>query len=286
MKVQVLKYENYEELTSSPEAHVAFLKKVCALMDEHHGANLYSVLSKNISIGGKEFSQAKHLHVLEMKSDQWDLEFSAGDKKSVDPDIEITPDPLKIEMAQLTRKIMGMDEGYDLAHHTTGYECMLKDMAQRGVKIPELPLEARGDSKALVPTTKERVVVMNDSWLLEKDHENKNEWCVVKSGSARGLSTSVHNLWESLIPTKTGKNEGVVVHFDDNFVYQKTNEGLIKHDKNEVKIQPAVGMNLSVAYKDGTIESVSPMEGLDTSKGFPSSRLSQVNLPFKNKPQL
>ena len=115
-------YENYKELTANPEAHLAFLRVIdTSLSDGLSGRNLYEKLSKEVVVSGKPFSQAFHLNNLENASGNWDF--------------DETPDPVKLEIVQLTSKIKDADPGYDLAHFTVAYEYMIKEMKERGVKV-------------------------------------------------------------------------------------------------------------------------------------------------------
>lgn len=115
-------YSSWKEITATPEAHLDFLRVVDARLEEGLGGkNLYENLAKEITVDGKAFSQAFHLNNLETHSTNWDT--------------DETPDPVKLEIVQLTSKIKEADPGYDLAHFTVGYEYMISEMKERGVDV-------------------------------------------------------------------------------------------------------------------------------------------------------
>jgi hypothetical protein len=72
-------------------------------------------------VEGKAFSQAFHLNKLEASSNGWDT--------------DETPDPVKLEIVELTSRIKEADPGYDLAHFMVGYEYMISEMKERGVEV-------------------------------------------------------------------------------------------------------------------------------------------------------
>ena len=115
-------YGSWKEITATPEAHLEFLRGVDAsLQGGLDGKNLYQKLAQEITVAGKPFSQAFHLNNLESNSGNWDT--------------DETPDPVKLEIIQLTSKIKAADPGYDMAHFTTGYEYMISEMKERGVEV-------------------------------------------------------------------------------------------------------------------------------------------------------
>ncbi|NIF27675.1 hypothetical protein F3J44_14995 [Pantoea sp. Tr-811] len=115
-------YNNWKEVSGTPEAHRDFLRVVDAKLEEGLGGkNLYERLSKEITVDGKPFSQAFHLNNLESNSTNWDT--------------DETPDPVKLEIVELTSKIKAADPGYDLEHFMVGYEYMISEMKERGVEV-------------------------------------------------------------------------------------------------------------------------------------------------------
>ncbi|ADR62040.1 MULTISPECIES: hypothetical protein [Pseudomonas] len=115
-------YSNWKEITATPEAHLEFLRVIDGKLEEGLGGrNLYEKLSKEITVEGKAFSQAFHLNKLEASSNGWDT--------------DETPDPVKLEIVELTSRIKEADPGYDLAHFMVGYEYMISEMKERGVEV-------------------------------------------------------------------------------------------------------------------------------------------------------
>ncbi|MBK4987428.1 MULTISPECIES: hypothetical protein [Pseudomonas] len=115
-------YSSWNEVTATPEAHRDFLRVIDKTLQEGLGGkDLYQKLNQEITVAGKPFSQAFHLTNLERYSGNWDT--------------DETPDPVKLEIVDLTSRIKQADPGYDLAHFTTGYEYMITEMKERGVEV-------------------------------------------------------------------------------------------------------------------------------------------------------
>lgn len=134
-------YSSYKELTSTPEKHLDFLHVIGAHVDDGmNGRQLYDKLSREVTVDNKPFSQAFHLNNLENSSGNWDF--------------DDVPDPVKLEIVQLTSKIKAADPGYDLAHFTVGYEYMINEMKERGVKVEAgLDLSSSDEKKKVAEHT-------------------------------------------------------------------------------------------------------------------------------------
>lgn len=120
--LKMKEYGSYNELVNSPEAHVEFLRTVSQDIDQPNGTGcLYERMAASIKVNKAPFSQAKHLTALESNSDGWDLDETA--------------DSVKVEIVQLSAKVKEVDSGYDIPHFTSGFEWMIRDMRERGVKV-------------------------------------------------------------------------------------------------------------------------------------------------------
>lgn len=116
-------YANYNDITSTPEKHLNFLRELIAHVNEGLGSrgSLFEKVQKSIEVDGKPFSQSFHTNKLEHHSGNWDF--------------EDVPDPIKIEIHQLSEAIKAADNTYDIPHFTTGYRYMIEEMTDRGVDI-------------------------------------------------------------------------------------------------------------------------------------------------------
>ncbi|MDH1305319.1 hypothetical protein N5C40_02080 [Pseudomonas fulva] len=115
-------YNDWNEITATPEAHRDFLRVVDASVQAGaSGQDLYHKLNREITVADKPFSQAFHLNNLERNSSGWDT--------------DETPDPVKLEIVELTSRIKQADPNYDLAHFMVGYEYMIEEMKERGVEV-------------------------------------------------------------------------------------------------------------------------------------------------------
>lgn len=117
-----MEFNSYKDLVATPEAHLEFLRVIDShLVEGKESGHLYKSLNATIKVGGEPFSQAKHLTAMESNSDDWEL--------------ESTSDAVKVEIVALSEKIKAADSGYDVPHFTIGYEWMIREMKERGVKV-------------------------------------------------------------------------------------------------------------------------------------------------------
>jgi hypothetical protein len=78
---------------------------------------------------------------------------------------------------------------------------------------------------------KRRIIVMNGQKIVEAEIAGK--WVVEKVGKAKGIKPGIYNLHLAIEADKTQALTGFIVHTDNNNVYQKTNQGLIKYDRTD-----------------------------------------------------
>ena len=117
-----MKFQDYKEIVSTPQAHLDFLRHVSGLVDGIHEADaptaarkLHTALRDSVEVGGSPFSQARHLLALEKASgDVWEPE-------------ETSPVVLQ-QVIELSERIRDFDSGYDVPHFTVGHEWM-KELA-------------------------------------------------------------------------------------------------------------------------------------------------------------
>ena len=110
----------YDEIVATPQAQSEFLRHVVDLMgpldesDPGAARQLYSAMREGIDVGGKPFSQVRHLLALERASESWDVEATS-------------PEVLR-ELLSLSEQIQGFDPGYKVCDFTVGYH-WIKELA-------------------------------------------------------------------------------------------------------------------------------------------------------------
>jgi hypothetical protein len=76
---------------------------------------------------------------------------------------------------------------------------------------------------------KRRVIVMNGQKLLQAEIDGK--WVIEKVSKAKDIKPGIYKLYLAIDADKDQLFAGVIVHRDNNSVYQKTNQGLVKYDR-------------------------------------------------------
>lgn len=76
---------------------------------------------------------------------------------------------------------------------------------------------------------KRRVIVMNGQKIVEAEIDGK--WVIEKVSKAKDIKPGIYKLYLAIDADKDQLFAGVIVHTDNNSVYQKTNQGLVKYDR-------------------------------------------------------
>lgn len=141
---------NYSDIVKTPDAHLEFLRTLKNMTAQAGpGVSLHAIMASNITVGDKEkFSQSKHLFELEKASYIWDLPLNQIEDKSALHDVK------KVEMIKLTQELMSKDQGYDLAHFTSGFDKMAEDIIERKVQMAaaQKPSPSPSDFSSILST--------------------------------------------------------------------------------------------------------------------------------------
>lgn len=93
---------------------------------------------------------------------------------------------------------------------------------------------------------KQRLLVMNGQRLLQT--ERNGEWQVSKVDKAGQIRPGIYNFSSAVIADRTKTSDGVVLHADDEFVFQQVGRVMVRHDvRNLVKL-PTIGDNARIQY--------------------------------------
>lgn len=104
---------------------------------------------------------------------------------------------------------------------------------------------------------KMRLLVMNGQRIIQADQGGK--WSNQKVDKAGELKPGIYNLFTGKDADKSKKNDGVIIHSDDNKIYQKLDKKITMHDKKDFDIVPANGSNKSISYNDKGKALVAPL---------------------------
>ncbi len=99
------------------------------------------------------------------------------------------------------------------------------------------------------PMTKERVIVMNGSRLLEQATTN-DKWAVKNVEDAKGIRAGIYNIYTAT-ESQTGESSGQIIHADKNFAYQMVGKNrFLKHATKVFDKSPEVGKNVTISYEN------------------------------------
>lgn len=100
---------------------------------------------------------------------------------------------------------------------------------------------------------KQRVLVMNGQRLLQNSIEG--EWVVAKVDKAGSLKPGIYNIFNADSASRKLKHEGIVLHKNDEFLYQQVSSKIIKHAISNFQSIPVVGEYVGISYS-GSIASI------------------------------
>ncbi|MCB1936197.1 MAG: conjugal transfer protein TraO [Nitrosomonas sp.] len=94
---------------------------------------------------------------------------------------------------------------------------------------------------------KQRLLVMNGQKLVQKEEDGT--WKTIKVTKAPGLKAGIYNIYLAKeAETANHSYDGLIVHIDKDFFYQKSGNEFIKHTANYFLKLPEVGKNITVQY--------------------------------------
>jgi hypothetical protein len=102
---------------------------------------------------------------------------------------------------------------------------------------------------------KQRLVVMNGQRLVQS--EQGREWKTDKVEKAGSLKPGIYNIHLAVQADKSTAQDGVIMHADREYVYQKAGKTFVKHDRANFDKVPDIGSNARIQY-DGDKALVAP----------------------------
>ncbi|WP_036254363.1 IncP plasmid survival protein KfrB [Methylobacter sp. BBA5.1] len=95
---------------------------------------------------------------------------------------------------------------------------------------------------------KQRLVVMNGQRILQSEHEGV--WKNQKVDKAGELKPGIYNIYMAEKAEKSKRYDGIVVHTDNDNVYQKTDKKFVMYSRQDFDIVPSIGSAKSISYND------------------------------------
>lgn len=107
---------------------------------------------------------------------------------------------------------------------------------------------------------KERILVMNGQRIIQL--EEGGQWITQKVGKARELKPGIYNAYLAQDADKALQHTGVVFHIDDNYVYQQTQNGIMRHPFSSFGAIPEYGRSVCITYEAGRVVTIDATLGL------------------------
>jgi cell filamentation protein len=96
---------------------------------------------------------------------------------------------------------------------------------------------------------KQRLLVMNGQRLVQIEREG--QWSTEKVEKAAGVKPGIYNIYLAVDADKAKTNEGVILHMDQDHLYQQIGKGFVRHLLADFKTVPDIGANARVNYAAG-----------------------------------
>ena len=93
---------------------------------------------------------------------------------------------------------------------------------------------------------KQRLLVMNGQRIVQAEQEGA--WAIQKVDKAGALKPGMYNLYMAQQADKKQTHDGVIVHADNNQVYQQVGKNFVMHARSDFDKVPEIGSAKSISY--------------------------------------
>lgn len=93
---------------------------------------------------------------------------------------------------------------------------------------------------------KQRILVMNGQRIVQSEYDN--QWVTTKVGKAGQIPPGIYNISTSTPALKDKAYDGVVVHADQENIYQLVGKNCIRHSAHDFQKAPPIGTNATIRY--------------------------------------
>lgn len=93
---------------------------------------------------------------------------------------------------------------------------------------------------------KERLLVMNGSKIVQASKDG--DWQNQKVEKAGNLKPGIYNIYNSKDADKTKECSGVIVHTDNDRLYQQVGKSFVAHSVADFTKLPEIGSNQAISY--------------------------------------
>jgi len=95
---------------------------------------------------------------------------------------------------------------------------------------------------------KQRLLVMNGQRIVQEEIEGV--WTNQKVDKAGALKPGIYNIYTADKADKSKQYDGVIVHTDNNNVYQQINKKFAMHSRQDFDTVPIIGSAKSISYNE------------------------------------
>lgn len=99
---------------------------------------------------------------------------------------------------------------------------------------------------------KQRLLVMNGQRLVQIEREG--QWSTEKVEKAAGVKPGIYNIYLAVNADKAKAHEGLILHMDQDHLYQQIGKGFVRHLLADFNKVPDIGSNANVSYATGVAE--------------------------------
>lgn len=102
-----------------------------------------------------------------------------------------------------------------------------------------------------------RLIVMNGQRIVQR--EDNGKWQNLKVEKAVGITPGIYNVYLAVPAEKRKTYEGLVVHSDDDAVYQQIGKGFVSHVKSSLDKVPVIGgtYRIEMGNSKATVNAIS-----------------------------
>jgi len=93
---------------------------------------------------------------------------------------------------------------------------------------------------------KQRILVMNGQRIVQSDFDQ--QWVTSKVDKAGQIKPGIYDISQASPANKENTYSGVVLHADQEYVYQQVGKACIRHSAHDFPKSPSIGTEVAIRY--------------------------------------
>jgi cell filamentation protein len=98
---------------------------------------------------------------------------------------------------------------------------------------------------------KQRILVMNGQRLVQSEYDH--QWVTTKVGKAGQIPPGIYNISSATVASKDKAYQGVVLHADQEHLYQQVGKTCVRHSAHDFSKLPGIGTQAAIHYDAGRV---------------------------------